>query len=258
MLRRLIAALPRGRARAARAVRHLRRHSFLDVVEPRALDVRMWVDPADPFQLEVWTGAYQPHVVQWLRESVKPADRVVCVGLHVGYVAGLARRLAGPTGRVISAEPDATARRVAERSLALGDTRDAPIAIFPGGFDQAEGMLTLNHSRVMGHSSFACPHQGDGPESVPVTTGDAFLAAHGIERLDVLVLDVEGWELRVLIGLADTIARSPRIRMCVELAPWALREAGTDERAVRTWLFERGVSLNHLHGDDWATRALER
>src|SRR6185312_15372579 len=105
MLRQMIARLSRGRSRAARAVHYLRRRPFLDIVEPADLDIRLWIDPADRFQLEIWAGAYQTHVVGWLRRTVRPGDRVLCVGLHVGYIAGVCRRLAGPGGAVFSDEP---------------------------------------------------------------------------------------------------------------------------------------------------------
>jgi len=253
MLRNLVSRLPHGRARAARLVRHLRRKPFVDVVEPADLNLRLWIDPTDPFQAEIWVGAYQPHVVRWIRENVGVGDTVLCLGLHVGYVAALCRRLAGPGGRVFSAEPDARAREWALRNLALGDARDAPIAVFAGGFDAAEGKASLYQSRVAGHSSFAAPHQPDTRVDVPMQRGEVFLAEHGARSIDVLVLDVEGWEFHVLSGIEQVLTRSQGLRACVELAPWALADAGTAVPDVLDWLAMRHVHLRRLDGHDWAT-----
>jgi FkbM family methyltransferase len=251
MLRTLIHALPRGRARAARAIRHFRRAPFVDVVEPRALGVRLWIDPADPFQLEAWAGAYQQHVVQWIGDTIRPGATVLCLGLHVGYIAALARRLAGPRGRVLSAEPDPVARSIAERNLALGDARDAPIDIFPGGLSDASGELLLYHSHVPGHSSFAAPHQLAGRFAVPLATGDAWLAECGVTRLDVVVLDVEGWETHVLRGLRSTLARSDTVALCYEATAWALESAGASTQVLHEMVRDYGLTPTRLGGDDW-------
>jgi len=161
LLRRAVSRLPHGRARAARILSRLLRKPFGDVVGPSDLNVRLVIDPADPFQLEIWLGTYQPHVVDFLPCSVRPGDRVLCAGLHVGYVASLARRLAGGGGLVLSAEPDPVARAWAERNVSLGGGPGAaPVRVFAGGLAESEGELLLYESRVMGHSSFAAPHQG--------------------------------------------------------------------------------------------------
>jgi FkbM family methyltransferase len=43
--------------------------------------------------------------------------------------------------------------------------------------------------------------------TVPVTTGDSYVAAHGLDRIDLLKIDVEGAELAVLRGFQDSFAR---------------------------------------------------
>jgi FkbM family methyltransferase len=45
--------------------------------------------------------------------------------------------------------------------------------------------------------------------SARVTTGDAYLAARGLEQVDFLKIDVEGLELRVLQGFAKTLRNHP-------------------------------------------------
>jgi len=45
--------------------------------------------------------------------------------------------------------------------------------------------------------------------SCPVTTGFRFLAAEGIERVDILKVDTEGHDLRVLRGFLDFLRQRP-------------------------------------------------
>ena len=246
-IRRMVSRLPHGRSRIARALSGVMRTPFVDYVEPEQYGVRLVIDPTDPFQLEIWLGTYQPHVISFLRSSVRPGAHVLCAGLHVGYVAGIARALAGPKGAVYSAEPDQTARERAQRNLSL-QGGVAPVHVFEGGLSDVDGALTLHRSSVLGHSSFACEHQPLDETSVPVVQGDRWLAELKVPRLDVIVLDVEGWELQVLRGIRATIARSPSLVALVELTEWALRGAGTSSVELVAFLRKSGFEIR------WVTR----
>ena len=243
LLRRTVGTLPRGRARAAHLLSWVLRSPFVDVVEPRELETRIVIDPSDPFQVEMWLGAYQPHVVSFLRQSVKPGDTVLTAGLHIGYVAAIAARLAGRDGVVFSAEPDPAARELAQQNLALLDAGCAPVRVLAGGLSDADTSLTINLSSTLGHSSLAAPHHPRSREVVPLRRGDAWLHEHGTRAIDVLVLDVEGWECHVLRGLSRVIAASPRLVALIEVSPWALRDAGCSAAALFEWLRTNGFHL---------------
>lgn len=249
-IRTLASRLPRGRARTARLLSRLLRVPFVDVVAPYDLGVHLTIDPRDAFQVEIWLGAYQPHVVAFLSHAVTPGARVLCAGLHVGYVAALARRLAGPAGLVVAADPDPRAFACAVANLRLGIPGAlAPVHLFAGGLSDMPGELRLYQSAVMGHSSFAAPHQGIEVRNAPLVRGDDWLRALGVSSLDVMVLDVEGWELQVLRGLSDVISRSTRLRALVEVSEWALREAGTTRQALYEYWADRGFTMR------WARQA---
>jgi FkbM family methyltransferase len=253
LVRVLVSRVPRGRARAARLLSRVWRTPFVDLVAPYDLGVYLTIDPRDAFQMEMWIGAYQPHVVAFLRNAVTPGARVLCAGLHVGYVAALARALAGPDGLVIAADPDPKAFECAVGNLRLGDSAAlAPVHLFAGGLSDSDGELSLYRSAVLGHSSFAAPHQGTDVRTVPLVRGDHWLRALGVLELDVMVLDVEGWELHVLRGLSDVIARSGRLRALVEVSEWALREAGATRQALYDYWTERGFTMR------WARQAYAR
>lgn len=237
-------ALPRGRGRIARFLAGKLRKPFVARVPPFELDVRLTIDPSDAFQLEIWLGAYQPHVISFLTQSVRKDDVVLCAGLHVGYTVAIARRLAGPGGLVLSAEPDPAALGQGRNNLSLADPRrDAPVKILDGGLSDADDTLELHQSAVLGHSSFASPHHELRVTEASLRRGDAWLAELGVDHIDVMVLDVEGWELRVLRGLEHTLRRSSRLVAMVELSRWALADARTSPAAVVKFLRDQGIQV---------------
>ncbi|MGH7625800.1 MAG: FkbM family methyltransferase, partial [Gemmatimonadaceae bacterium] len=243
-LQRCVSALPRGRGRIARALAGRLRKKFIARVPPSQLGIQLAIDPSDPFQLEIWLGAYQPHVVSFLVNTVRPGSTVLCAGLQVGYVAGIARRLAGPSGLVLSAEPDPTALAWGRHNLALAnERRDAPIHVLEGGLSDAAGQMDLYHSGMMGQSSFAAPHHADGVVRARLERGDEWLRSLGVEHVNVMVLDVEGWEVHALAGLTETIARSRDMTALVECSSWALKDAGSSPTELLGFFRDRGFEV---------------
>lgn len=242
------AKLPRGRARLARVLSRVLRTTFIDTVEPGEFQTRMVIDPSDPFQLEIWLGAYQPHVVSFLRHTIKPNATVLVAGLQIGYLAAIAAKLAGSRGKVLAAEPDPLALAAAVRNLAMLDATCAPVHVLAGGLSDSNGSLTMHLSSTLGQSSFAAPHHPRTQEVVPLRRGDEWLSEHGVEGLDVLVLDVEGWECHALRGLTGVIAQSPRLVALIEVSGWALRDAGSSVAMLFEWLRGNGFDVH------WAQR----
>ena len=244
-LRRAIGLLPRGRVRATHWLARRLHAPIRDRVPPYHLGLTFTIDPRDLFQAEIWTGAYQPHLRSFLVSTVRPGDRVLCAGLHIGYIAAIARRLAGPDGVVVSAEPDPSARALAERNLALCERpSDARIHILDAGLSDRDAELQLNKSRTLGHSSFGSPHHLDRTIRVSVRRGDDWLKSLGVTQVDVMVLDVEGWELHALEGLRAVVEASANLRALVEANAWALTDAGSSIAALLEWWRVRGFDVH--------------
>jgi hypothetical protein len=74
-----------------------------------------------------------------------------------------------------------------------------------------------------------------------VTTLDELVDRHGLAP-DVVKIDVEGHEAKVLVGAERTIERF-RPRLIVEVHPSELRAAGEHPSQIAAWLSERGYHI---------------
>jgi len=87
---------------------------------------------------------------------------------------------------------------------------------------------------------------GAGPE-VRVSTLDGAIGEHGLRPPDLVKIDVEGAEVDVVSGMADTLGAS-RPRLLIEI-----HDDGEDrwrERAIRETLARRGYELRRLDAGD--------
>ncbi len=166
------------------------------------------------------------------------ADALVCdVGAHAGQYtklfAGLARR-----GRIYAFEPGSYARSILE--LVVRWHRLGNVTVVAAALAESAGRAVLHVPlKAKGGIGFGLGHltsrSEQGPtrtDDVEVTTLDAFAATHGFSRLDFLKADIEGWEIRLLLGAMNTLGRW-RPAIMLELVEAHLDRAGN--RPSEAW-----------------------
>jgi FkbM family methyltransferase len=57
------------------------------------------------FRLQLLLNQWEPETVAFFKRVVRPGDRVLDIGAHVGYYTRLFARLVGPAGKVVAIEP---------------------------------------------------------------------------------------------------------------------------------------------------------
>jgi hypothetical protein len=120
------------------------------------------------------------------------------------------------------------------------------------GANSGLGTLTLP-VKSRGGPGFGLAHLGTpgnrrdaiAQELVALTTLDAVVAVLGLDRLDFIKADIEGWELRPLHGGQDALRRF-RPRLMLELAEEHLARAGDQLDDAFGFLKERGYAAFEL------------
>jgi FkbM family methyltransferase len=168
--------------------------------------------------------AYEPRESAFVRRVLRPGMTVVDVGANLGYYALLAGRAVGPTGRVLAIEPDPqNFELLAENLRANRAGNVSPVNVALGA---APGTALLHRSpdNFGDHRLF-----GDGTRPtvpVPVVVFDELVDRLGF--LDLVKIDVQGYEHHVARGMTRTLARGGVGTVLAEFWPHGIARAGGD------------------------------
>jgi FkbM family methyltransferase len=181
---------------------------------------------------------YEFGVLRMLDVILRPGDRFVDVGANIGMITLHARSLVGAEGRIDSFEPNPDCVALIERHLRLNDI--ANVWVHACALSERRGTLDLNLTSA--HTGTATLADVEGAVkriAVDVEVGDDVLAARDSRPVDLVKIDVEGFELHVLKGLHRTLAND-RPFVITELIEEQLAKAGTSVREVSELLFGNG------------------
>ena len=206
---------------------------------------RMLFNTADVFQAQMAYGQYQPRLIKKIKSIAQPSDCVLVAGGHIGYVPLI---VANFGCQVIACEADPRNAATCRDNFELNPHLN--VSLVGCGLSDKNDQIPLWLSDVSSNSSFAIAHSAPANAHVNVRTGDEILAELDSLELDGLVLDVEGWELKALLGLKATFARKLPRWAIIECAPWALRGAGASEAELRSAIVGLGWRISEQIGDD--------
>jgi FkbM family methyltransferase len=180
-----------------------------------------------------------------------PEDAVVIdCGAHAGQFAKLFAAMA-PSGHIYAVEPGSYAFSILRRAVAFN--RLGNVTVERLGLSDKPGELELSMPvKKSGSYGFGLSHFGrvTDPrrhltETATVSTVDDFVARHGIERLDLIKADTEGWEMRLLSGARQTLERL-RPALYLELEDDFLKLAGDSLAGAWKMLTEMGYEGHTL------------
>ena len=183
------------------------------------------------------TKQHHKEMLPLLRRYIGADAVVIDVGAHAGQFAKLFAGLAS-RGHVYAFEPGAYARSILQPMLRLRRLNN--VTVIAAGLSDGAGEATLSLPiKRSGSLGFGLGHLGEGSdgravqsETVPLVALDRFVAGAGLTRLDFIKADIEGWEMRLLEGARDSLARFHPVLMLELVAEHLARAGDRPEHAV--------------------------
>jgi FkbM family methyltransferase len=143
--------------------------------------------------------------------SLHPGYVAIDIGANLGEWTVPLARAVGPGGRVLAAEPAPRSAAALEATLAANALRHAKVVPFAVSDHHGSAELAVplvSSARVdTGTARLGAIAPEHSFQSVCLRTLDSLVTEYGFGRVDLIKIDVEGHERRVLDGAASTLER---------------------------------------------------
>ena len=177
-------------------------------------------------------NSIEPEVMGWMQRVLRPGTVALDIGANIGLHSMYMSALVGASGSVFAFEPSPanlrllryhakvnrfTQLKICEKAVSNHDGGTVPFFLLNNG-DLSSNSLTFGREEIPNLDSSL--HSGGRAVEVESVTIDRF--CHEAKVLpDLIKIDVEGAELLVLRGCAETL-RFARPRIIVAVHPWWL------------------------------------
>lgn len=182
-------------------------------------------------------GAFEPDTSKVFERMVRPDMTVLDIGANIGAHTLHLARLVGPAGRVVAFEPTAWAYDklkinlsgnpeiaqsvLVQQAMLIANADQALPESIPSSWPLRAGEAV--HPKLRGRDMST-----SGADAV---TADSRLHELGIDTVDFIKLDVDGYETDVLCGMKATLQKARPI-ILMELSPYVLEEHGHSVRGL--------------------------
>lgn len=206
-------------------------------------------------------GAFEPNEFVFIRSTLDPGMVVLDGRANEGLYSLYAARRVGPRGVVLAVEPSTREFARLEANIALNRIRNVKTFKMALGSRVGEARLAIAQARHAGMNAIEVGDAGENPapwtlsrETVSHETIDNLGARAGLERLDLMKLDIEGSEVDALWGARKTISRfRPIIMLEAEEERLASQNRtkeelvqALDELGYALWVFDAGSAQLRL------------
>jgi FkbM family methyltransferase len=195
----------------------------------------MTLDLANAIHRQIFMGCFARAMTRWANALLPSGGTFLDVGAHAGYFSLIASHRVGSAGRVYAIEPNP--RTFATLRHHLASNRVTNVDALMCGLADRPGSITLHAppSRL-DYNATVLPRADWTAVDVCARTLDDCIREWGVDRIDLMKIDVEGAEPLVLAGGADSLAKGVVRHAMIEINGPRLTEAGAGPGALAEML----------------------
>lgn len=179
---------------------------------------------------------------QLLKRILSTGDVVVDAGANIGIYSQFLARCVGATGIVHSFEPSPeNFKRLQSATRRLANVRLSQAAV---GQRSGRSRLYLSDKLNVDHRTYAI--EEDSRHTVPIdiiALDDYFIPG---QRVDLIKMDIQGYELHALRGASRVLADNPDLKLLVEFWPYGLKQAGVNWVELLETLQDKNMLVSEI------------
>jgi FkbM family methyltransferase len=213
---------------------------------------KFWVDPASTFGRQLCRhGTYESGMLKTIEKHLPPGGVFFDLGANEGYFTVIGAMRCGAAGRVVAVEPQVRLLGVIDENLLLNGVTWAKVENV--AVNDRPGQVTI-HLAANTNSGSSGLHRSTNyrlpTQEVTAKTLYQVLAEVGMEQVDLMKVDIEGFEYEAILGSPE-VFRERRVRaLALEIHPTLLANRSKDAHEITKLLDSCGYELVNSDGND--------
>lgn len=183
-----------------------------------------------------------------LFKLVREGDVILDVGANIGQTSLNCARLAGPSGKVFGFEPDPVNFKQCEVNKELNSYPGVTFFNFALGEEQTSVVMQLGERNRGGNSIVNNTTNEKCSIRIDLKSMDEFAKEKNLEKISIVKIDVEGYELNVLKGAVNCL-RKYRPTLYIEIDESHLKRQNHTPQDIFNFLQDHGYMIHDTDGN---------
>ena len=205
----------------------------------RIHDIMINIDISKPGERAIPFNAYEPAVKQKLLELLNSNDIVIDVGSWIGYYALLCAKKAL---KVIAIEPSSDSVKRIRENIALNQFQNIEVLNCAIGEKRGLGKVKPGLGSSMDQ---VIENKGD-EMAVTVESLDSIVLQRKYHKVDLVIMDIEGYEYYALLGMKQILSKHLVRNMIIEVHPQFLTRHHVSDNDISAILYSNGYSVEEI------------
>lgn len=193
-----------------------------------------YINPISTFGYALLNGAYEPDMSAVLEQHLHNGAVFVDLGANEGFFSVVASRLVGPRGSVIAVEPQSRLQSVLLKNFEINNCYNVRLIRCAIANQTGVTRLMIAPETNTGSSGlFRSTRYRLPSEAVQAFTLEEFFEKVGLDRCDLIKIDVEGAEYDIVTSSTAFLKRGIIRNVAIEFHDAVLAKRGLHSDAIR-------------------------
>ena len=163
------------------------------------------------------------HEINVLKNIITPGSYVLDIGANIGFYAKILSGFVGENGKVFCFEPDSTNFNYLKKNV----QHLKNIRLFNNAVSDKKDVIKVYKSKLLNVDHRTYPvNNYDSIEEINALSIDDLLNENSITKVDVIKIDIQGYELFAFKGMLNLLKTSSSIKLVAEYWPHGFKRAG--------------------------------
>ena len=187
-------------------------------------------------------GAYEPETQDLLLRFLPVGGVFIDVGANIGTFTIPAAKHVGSSGRVVAIEASREVFNVLQKNVDTNKAENVQLVCAAAGASAGDTEFYPAPADHFGMGSRA-PQFNASPIAIPSVMLDSLVQSFNLSSVDLIKIDVEGFELDVLKGASGLLSAKKPPLVIFEFCDWAETRSEADLGAAQRFLLDCGFRI---------------